>query len=70
MEEIHDRVAGLDVHRDSVAACIRVTGPARLCNGLNGQGNDVDGRPQTLLSLEWRSAAGKSHDYSRVRAGW
>src|SRR5215207_9925600 len=29
MEQIHDRVAGLDVHRDSVAACVRVPGPGR-----------------------------------------
>ena len=28
MDQIHDRVAGLDVHRDSVAACVRVPGPA------------------------------------------
>src|SRR5215211_6717531 len=28
MEQIHERVAGLDVHRDSVAACVRVPGPA------------------------------------------
>ena len=27
MEQIHERVAGLDVHRDSVAVCVRVTGP-------------------------------------------
>lgn len=27
MEQIHDRVAGLDVHRDSVVACVRMTGP-------------------------------------------
>ena len=27
MEQIHERVAGLDVHRDSVAACVRMTGP-------------------------------------------
>ena len=27
MEQIHDRVAGLDVHRDSVVACVRATGP-------------------------------------------
>ena len=26
MEQIHDRVAGLDVHRDNVVACVRVTG--------------------------------------------
>lgn len=26
MEQIHDRVAGLDVHRDSVAGCVRVRG--------------------------------------------
>lgn len=27
MEQIHDRVTGLDVHRDVVAACVRMTGP-------------------------------------------
>ncbi len=27
MDQIHDRVAGLDVHRDSVTACFRVLGP-------------------------------------------
>ncbi len=27
MDQIHDRVAGLDVHRDEVAACVRVSGP-------------------------------------------
>jgi transposase len=27
VEQIHDRVAGLDVHRDVVAVCVRVTGP-------------------------------------------
>ena len=27
MDQIHDRVAGLDVHRDSVVACVRATGP-------------------------------------------
>lgn len=27
MEQIHDRVAGLDVHRDSVTACFRSLGP-------------------------------------------
>ena len=27
MEQIHDRVAGLDVHRDSVTACFRCLGP-------------------------------------------
>jgi hypothetical protein len=27
MEQIHDRVAGLDVHRDSVTACCRHLGP-------------------------------------------
>lgn len=29
MEQIHERVAGLDVHRDSVTACVRVPGPRR-----------------------------------------
>jgi transposase len=29
MEQIHDRVAGLDVHRDSVAVCVRAPGPDR-----------------------------------------
>ena len=27
MEQIHDRVAGLDVHRDEVAVCVRRPGP-------------------------------------------
>ena len=27
MELIHERVAGLDVHRDEVAACVRAPGP-------------------------------------------
>ncbi|HZD71186.1 MAG TPA: transposase [Actinomycetes bacterium] len=27
MELLYDRVAGLDVHRDSVAACVRLSGP-------------------------------------------
>ena len=27
MELLYDRVAGLDVHRDSVAACVRLPGP-------------------------------------------
>ncbi|HEV8648466.1 MAG TPA: hypothetical protein VG276_03465 [Actinomycetes bacterium] len=27
MEQIRERVAALDVHRDSVAACARVPGP-------------------------------------------
>jgi transposase len=29
MEQIHERVAGLDVHRDSVSVCLRVPGPRR-----------------------------------------
>lgn len=29
MEQVHERVAGLDVHRDVVAACARVPGPRR-----------------------------------------
>ena len=27
MDQIHDRVAGLDVHRDAIAACVRAPGP-------------------------------------------
>ena len=27
MDQIHDRVAGLDVHRDTVVACFRHLGP-------------------------------------------
>lgn len=27
MEQVHERVAGLDVHRDVVAVCVRVPGP-------------------------------------------
>ena len=31
MEQIHDRVAGLDVHRDEVAVCVRTPGHAVVC---------------------------------------
>jgi transposase len=27
VDQVHDRVAGLDVHRDVVAACLRLPGP-------------------------------------------
>ena len=39
MEQIHDRVAGLDVHRDQVTACVRLPGPrggARIEKGRFG----------------------------------
>jgi transposase len=29
VEQLHDRVAGLDVHRDSVVVCVRLSGPRR-----------------------------------------
>ena len=30
MKRIRDRVAGLDIHRDTVVACCRVTGPTEI----------------------------------------
>jgi len=51
MEQIHDRVAGLDVHRDQVAACVRTPGPR---GGVQTQKARFDATTGGLAALaEW-----------------
>jgi transposase len=63
MEQIHDRVAGLDVHRDSVAVCVRVPGPRRgvvthkqrfvtTTGGLAQLGGWLSGQGVTVAGME------------------
>lgn len=63
MERIHDRVAGLDVHRDVVAACTRTPGPRRgtvstkdrfgtTTSELTRLGDWLAGAEVTLVAME------------------
>ena len=63
MEQIHDRVAGLDVHRDSVTACARVPGVRRevvdrkarfatTTAGLAALGDWLAGEAVTVVGIE------------------
>ena len=63
MEQIHDRVAGLDVHRDTVAVCVRTPGPRGGVNtekarfdtttgGLAGLAHWLAEREVTLAAME------------------
>src|SRR5436190_1844002 len=63
MEQIHDRVAGLDVHRDQVTVCVRTPGPrggvqtekARFdttTGGLAALAGWLAGREVTLAAME------------------
>ena len=63
MEQIHDRVAGLDVHRDQVTVCVRAPGPrggvrtekARFgatTGGLAALAEWLAGREVTLAAME------------------
>src|SRR5881394_318179 len=63
MEQIHDRVAGLDVHRDQVTVCMRTPGPrggvqtekARFhttTGGLAALADWLAGRAVTLAAME------------------
>jgi transposase len=63
MEQIHDRVAGLDVHRDQVTVCVRTSGPrggvqtekARFdttTGGLAALAEWLAGREVTLAAME------------------
>jgi transposase len=63
MEQIHDRVAGLDVHRDQVTVCVRTPGPrggvqtekARFdttTGGLAALAGWLAGREVTLAAVE------------------
>ena len=51
MEQIHDRVAGLDVHRDQVTVCVRIPGPR---GGVQTQKARFDTTTGGLAALaEW-----------------
>ena len=63
MEQIHDRVAGLDMHRDQVTVCVRTSGPrggvrtekARFdttTGGLAALAERLAGREVTLAAME------------------
>jgi hypothetical protein len=63
MEQIHDRVAGLDVHRGTVAVCVRTPGPRGGVNtekarfdttagGLAGLARWLAGRGVALAAME------------------
>ena len=63
MEVIHDRVAGLDVHRDSVTACVRGLGPrggvvyekaqfSTTTTGLGRLGGWLAARDVQLVAME------------------
>jgi transposase len=63
MEQIHDRVAGLDVHRDQVTVCVRTPGPrggaqtekarfATTTGGLAALAEWLAGHAVTLAAME------------------
>jgi transposase len=63
VEQIHERVAGLDVHRDSVAACARVPGQRRdivtrkqrfatTSRGLTGLAGWLDEQAVSVVGIE------------------
>ena len=54
MEQIHDRVAGLDVHRDSVSACARVPGARRDVVTHKAAVRDDDRRTGRSWPTGWR----------------
>ena len=56
MEQIHERVAGLDVHRDGVAACVRVPGPATRRGGPRRPGTRRRRRAESLAG--WLAGGG------------
>ena len=53
MEQIHDRVAGLDVHRDQVTACVRIPGPRGGARTEKGRFGTTTGGLAALA--EWLS---------------
>ena len=83
MEVLYDRVAGLDVHRDSVAACARLLGPRggvvadkerfkTTTAGLGRLGGWLAERQVALVAMEatgvyWKAVV--RHEVPRVRAG-
>jgi len=54
---IHDCVAGLDVHKDTVVACVRTMSGTRATRECRTYGTTTDG---LLALLEWLSASGCS----------
>ncbi|MBV8111778.1 MAG: IS110 family transposase [Hyphomicrobiales bacterium] len=57
MDVIHDCVAGLDVHKDTVVACVRTMSGTRATRECRTYGTTTDG---LLALLEWLSASGCS----------
>lgn len=54
MEQIHDRIAGLDVHRDQVTACVRLPGPRGGVRTEKGRFGTTTGGLAALA--EWLAA--------------
>jgi len=57
MDVIHDCVAGLDVHKDTVVACVRTMSGTRATRECRTYGTTTEG---LLALLEWLSASGCS----------
>jgi hypothetical protein len=57
MDVIHDCVAGLDVHKDTVVACVRTMSGTRATRECRTYGTTTNG---LLALLEWLSASGYS----------
>ena len=55
MDVIHDRVAGLDVHKDSVVACMRVMSGNRATRECRTYATTTEG---LLALLEWLNSDG------------
>jgi transposase len=53
MEEIHERVAGLDVHKDSVVACVRTMSGGKTTREIQKFDTTTEG---LLALLEWLTA--------------
>ena len=59
MEVLHDRVAGLDVHKQSVVACVRTPGPGR---SRRAETREIETFIDDLERLrEWLVAEGVTH---------
>jgi transposase len=59
METLHDRCAGLDVHKDSVAACVRHVGPGgRARKEVRTFGTTT---AELLALADWLAAEGVTH---------
>ncbi len=55
MDVIHDRVAGLDVHKDTVVACVRTMSGGKVTRECRTYETTTDG---LLALLEWLSSSG------------